>query len=827
MQDRSIPLLKSKIFLKAMFIVSSMIIIFSLSISFFSIPKVENSIKNLEEKNAKETLQNIVIIVNNVHKELKTFREFAVQKYKHELTSLTDSIWSIIQTKYNQSKPENIGIVLEDRAYEFKSNLIKFYNNNRNKMNEKELKKMILSYINIYRYNDETGYFWVNDFQNKMIMHPTIPELNGTFVGNIKDSNGVSVFAEIMDIIQKNNSGLLSYKWMNPKTKKEEDKISYVFVFEPYNWVIGTGEYYSVLKNRLQNEVFDIVSKARYDKVNYFFLSDYNNIALSHPYDKGVDFSKIKDKKGKLIVPPMIKIAREKGEGFHSYWWKKNPKEDTLSKKLTFVKDFPAWEIVIGTGIYTDELEKELEKRKEALIKQLREVIFKTRLGRTGYLYIFNKKGKMLIHPNKNLDGNEKFHTLSNPTGNTLIYDDLVNASKTKDKSFYYKWDKLTDKGNYIYDKVSWVEYIPELDWYIGSSVYIDEFKESSKNLRDFILMVSFIILILSLTYSFIFFRNLLTPIATLSELSLKVSKGDYSTRYTIKHGNDEVGILADKFNEMVTTIEHKTDELEESNDELEQSITNLKMTRDKLVESEKMASLGGLVAGVAHEINTPVGIGVTGITYFLEITNDIQSKYHNDNMSQEEFEKYLDTSKELGIQIHINLERTADLVRSFKQISVDQTSEERREFYLKEYVSGVLVSISNITKKTNLKINVDCDDKLKLKSYPGAFSQIISNLIINSIRHGFEEKEKGVITISVTQKIDSIQLSYKDNGKGVPLENINKIFNPFFTTNRKDGGTGLGLNILYNIITSKLNGTITCNSEEGKGIEFIINIPI
>ena len=137
---------------------------------------------------------------------------------------------------------------------------------------------------------------------------------------------------------------------MNPKTKKDGKKISHIFVFEPFNWIIGTGEYYSVLKDRLQKEVFDIVSKVQYDNSNYFFITDYNNIALVHPHARGVDFTKIKDKEGTLIIPPMVKIAREKGEGFHTYWWKKEKKKDTLYKKLSYVKNFPDWKIVMGTG---------------------------------------------------------------------------------------------------------------------------------------------------------------------------------------------------------------------------------------------------------------------------------------------------------------------------------------------------------------------------------------------------------------------------------------------------------------------------------------------
>jgi len=781
----------------------------------------------LEEKNAKEVLKKIVLIVNNVHKDLQSFKETILEKHKQELTNLTDTIWTIIHTKYNQSKLENVGEILKNRSIEFKSNLMKFYNNNKNTMSEEELKNAIINYININRYNNGTGYFWVNDFTPKMIIHPIIPKLNGRSLKDYKDPDGVFLFNEMVDIVQSKGSGILKYKWLNPNSKKIEKKISYVFKFEPFNWIIGTGEYYSVLKNRLQNEVFELVNKARYADNNYFFISDYNNILRSHPYLQGRDFSEIKDKKGELIVPPMVKIARREGEGFHSYWWKKNKDDDTIYPKLSFAKNFPDWQMIIGTGVYIDDIENEVAKRKAELIKQLREVIKTTKFATTGYLYIFNKKGKMLIHPNKNLDGNENFYKIPTPTTGTFIYDDLINASKTKDKSFYYKWDKPSDKGNYVYDKISWIEYIPKLVWYIGSSVYTEEFKESANEVRNFIITLALVILILSLVYSFIFFKNLLTPIMALSELALKVSKGDYSTRYTVKHENDEVGVLVDKFNEMVNTIEYRTQELEDSNDELEQVITNLKMTQNELVEAEKMASLGGLVAGVAHEINTPVGIGLTGITHFLYLTENIIKDYESKNMTQEEFENYLNTSKELATMINLNLGRTAHLVRSFKQIAVDQTSEEKRKFNLKEYIDEVLFSISNVVKKTNLDIEVNCEDDITINSYPGAFSQIISNLILNSIRHGYQTKEEGNIFIEISTNTHTLELKYKDDGKGISQENLPKIFEPFFTTNREKGGTGLGLNVVYNIVTNNLNGTIDCKSKLGEGVLFTMRFPI
>ncbi len=275
------------------------------------------------------------------------------------------------------------------------------------------------------------------------------------------------------------------------------------------------------------------------------------------------------------------------------------------------------------------------------------------------------------------------------------------------------------------------------------------------------------------------------------------------------------------------TNIEQANNKLGDSNKALKETITNLKKTQDQLLASEKMAALGGLVAGVAHEINTPIGIGLTGISHLEDMTDNVVSRYKNKDLSQEEFDEYLSTSNELNSLVHKNLEKAAQLVRSFKQVAVDQSSEEKRIFNLKNYMHEILASLQSIIKKTQLKIKVECPEDIIINSYPGAYSQVISNLIMNSIVHGFNRNEKGYIVINIEKQDKTIKLIYKDNGKGISKENLSKIFDPFFTTKRNSGGSGLGLNIIFNIVASTLNGTISCESEENKGTKFIITFNV
>ncbi len=294
----------------------------------------------------------------------------------------------------------------------------------------------------------------------------------------------------------------------------------------------------------------------------------------------------------------------------------------------------------------------------------------------------------------------------------------------------------------------------------------------------------------------------------------------------TIKIASENIHLKAASIEDK-QLVSKKTLELEISNEELRATIENLKQTQKKLVEAEHMASLGMLAAGIAHEINTPIGVGLTGITHFDEITQEINQKYKNDDVSEKEFEEYLDTSTELSSMIIANMTRTTHILKSFKQVAVDQSSEIKRKFKVAEYIDEILLSINNVIKKTNVSFEISVDENLTIDSYPGAFSQIITNLILNAIKHAYNDAEQGTISIGVNVEDNILQVIFKDDGKGISKENLPKIFDLFFTTQLNNGGTGLGLNIVYNIITSNLNGTIKCESIENEGTVFNITIPL
>ncbi|MBX3011372.1 MAG: PAS domain-containing protein [Caldilineaceae bacterium] len=264
-----------------------------------------------------------------------------------------------------------------------------------------------------------------------------------------------------------------------------------------------------------------------------------------------------------------------------------------------------------------------------------------------------------------------------------------------------------------------------------------------------------------------------------------------------------------------------------EHNHELQNALEQLHNAQAQLIAVEKMASLGRLVAGLAHEINTPIGIAVTAASIWEDRSKELWQLYRNGQMKRADFEEFFQMLTESGQLITNNLQRAADLIYSFKQVAVDQSSEAVRAINLKHYLQEVVTSLRPELKRTKLQVAVSGDDTLVLQSYPGALSQIMTNLIMNSVTHAYAPDTVGHLTIQVARQGDNARLTYADDGKGISPEDQDKLFEPFFTTRRGQGGSGLGLHIVYNLVTQKLDGTIHVQSQVGAGTTFTLTLPL
>jgi signal transduction histidine kinase len=209
------------------------------------------------------------------------------------------------------------------------------------------------------------------------------------------------------------------------------------------------------------------------------------------------------------------------------------------------------------------------------------------------------------------------------------------------------------------------------------------------------------------------------------------------------------------------------------------------------------------------------------------EKTRIFHETYQSGQMKRSDLEKYLDLASQSSQMILSNLHRAAELIQSFKQVAVDQSSEERRVFRVKTYLDEILLSLHPKLKRTQLTLDIHADDHLTLDSYPGTFAQIVTNLVMNSLIHAYEPGEPGRLVFDLKQQDGRFIFEYADDGRGIPKEHRGKIFDPFFTTKRGQGGSGLGLHIIYNLVTQKLGGTIRCESKVGQGTRFVIEVPI
>lgn len=260
---------------------------------------------------------------------------------------------------------------------------------------------------------------------------------------------------------------------------------------------------------------------------------------------------------------------------------------------------------------------------------------------------------------------------------------------------------------------------------------------------------------------------------------------------------------------------------------ELSDALQNLKRTQSDLVQAEKLASLGSMVAGIAHELNTPVGNALMVASTLLDQERQFEAGLAN-GLSRNTLKQFLFNIRDSGDILDRNLRRTADLINSFKQIAVDQTSEQRRDFDLQEVAHEVLVTLSPSLRKTKHILRNEIPQGIKLNSFPGPLEQVIMNMVNNSLRHAFSDEDFGIMRMSAElSSPDEVRISFSDNGKGIPAQHIQRIFDPFFTTKLGQGGSGLGLSIAYNIVTAMLGGRLEVHSELGKGAEFIIEIPL
>lgn len=344
----------------------------------------------------------------------------------------------------------------------------------------------------------------------------------------------------------------------------------------------------------------------------------------------------------------------------------------------------------------------------------------------------------------------------------------------------------------------------------------------------------------------------LLEPLSSLVKVTKTIrQQKDYSLRVN-ETGKDEFAMLSKSFNHMLEEIEkhlqaqlsveeeirelnlnleskvtQRTEELANTNNDLQKTLDALENSHKQLVEQEKMASLGSLVAGVAHEINTPIGVGVTAVSHLNEAVIDITQKMEEKRLTQSGLTEFLSIAKK-GAEISLfNLTRAAEIITNFKLIAVDQSSDQFRTISLNSYLHEVVRSLHPKLKKLKHKVTIECDESLFVHCRPGALVQVMTNLLMNSIVHGFEHIDEGSVLITANTIGSKVHIRYQDDGKGMSQKSLAKLFEPFFTTKRGEGGSGLGAHLVYILVTQGLKGEISVASEINEGLTYDFTFPL
>jgi len=267
--------------------------------------------------------------------------------------------------------------------------------------------------------------------------------------------------------------------------------------------------------------------------------------------------------------------------------------------------------------------------------------------------------------------------------------------------------------------------------------------------------------------------------------------------------------------------------EMRAARDASEEALRNLKETQNSLIEAEKLAALGRLVAGVAHEVNNPVGISLTVASSLERRSRLFKDEIERGELRRSSLNDFVKACSEAADQLVSNLNRAAELIQSFKQVAADRNYSDRRTFDMRDLTEQLITSLRPGIGKNNVKVQMDCEPGLSMTSYPGSYGQVLTNLFVNSITHAFPDRAPGEIDIKVRRmNKEQIELLFSDNGCGMTPEVRRQAFDPFFTTRRDQGGTGLGLHIVYNLVTNRLGGRINMRSEAGKGTHVQIVLP-
>jgi signal transduction histidine kinase len=358
-----------------------------------------------------------------------------------------------------------------------------------------------------------------------------------------------------------------------------------------------------------------------------------------------------------------------------------------------------------------------------------------------------------------------------------------------------------------------------------------DTFDRTLADISRRVLSIAVIFLGMILSAGVLIALSIRLPLQQIMTAMRAITLGDYDREVQGTGARDEVGAMAravEVFRENAIAKRQTEDELRFSKEKAESALLELNAAQQNLIDAERLAALGGLVAGVAHEVNNPIGISLTVASSFARRSEMFETELKSGGgLRRSQLEEFVRSSRDAAQQLVANLHRAGELIQSFKQVAVDRSHAERRQFSLGEATDQIIASLTPVLKRAPIELTVDMPEGLIIDGYPGSYGQILTNLFLNAVNHAFGGGRAGTISISARPRgHDDVEIIFADNGAGMTPDVQRQAFDPFFTTRRNDGGTGLGLHIVYNLVTQQLGGRMMLESRVGQGTTFRIIMP-
>lgn len=571
-------------------------------------------------------------------------------------------------------------------------------------------------------------------------------------------------------------------------------------------------------KQKPAGEVKKLISDALRDiRFNqgrgYFFVYQTDGMSVMHPilpHLQNTDLWNFTDVKGSYVIRDLSKIATTQGEGFLRWWWRKPADIETEYEKIGYSIYFKPFDWFIGTGDYVLDYEAELQQ-------DLLKTVNRIKYGADGYIFVIDNQGTFLSHFNKDNLGQNRID-LVDINGVEVTKKLLQAAHLGEDYVSYVGTIKPTT--GLPERKISYVKGFKDWQWAIGSGAYLDDIDKDIA-LRKSLLnkkhnqKLTQAILIGSALASLLFITSLI--------FANSIKKRFEQYKRSVNEKNSQLNELN---KHLESKVKQRTHELSQSNAELATTLEHLQDAQNKLIESEKMSSMLGLVSGIAHELNSPLGVMVTSMSQIEVKVSHIFSQIKAQKLTKSEL-KQVEEAYQSGVSlVNRNLEKAIQLVQSFKSLSIDNNIEKIQVFNLDELIALIVNSYQSILKKHQVELTLNLQSNIDIETDKPVLTEVIAQLIDNSLLHAFEDVDTRKITIATTIENNTAIISYQDNGSGLSEQAVGKIFEPFYTTKRSSKCTGLGMPIVYNQITHKLIGSIACKRLT-QGLGFTIKLPI